>query len=431
MYIKRVVIENIRGFRQLDFDLEHGAGSKNYAGWTVFTGDNGSGKTALLKAIALAVNGPDLSRALQPSFQGWVRQGAGVGTIAVTLVAGEEDTWKGGGRTGQELVAGLEVVDEGEEPTLRPKSTKKKGPKRGPWSEKAAGWFSCGYGPFRRLYGESSDAMRLMRGPGPLARFATMFREDASLTECEEWLKELKFRSLDREEDSPILEAVKDLLNDDFMQTGMSIEKIDSEGLHVRDQSGIVLPLVDMSDGYRAALALLVDIVRHMVAVYGGEHLVIRDDRGRIVVDRPGVVLIDEIDSHLHPEWQRRIGFWLKQRFPRLQFVVTTHSPLICQAADLQGIFHLPPPGSQLRPYQLEEEEYAEVVCSKPDTILLSRAFGLRHTRSPRAVAQRDRFAQLKSKKDAGFATPDEEKELARLAQELQPLFANTAQAGE
>ena len=428
MYISRVTVENIRGFRQLDFDLEHGAGTGAYAGWTVFTGDNGCGKTALLKAIALALNGPNFARALQPSFQGWIRKGASAGTMSVRLISGEEDGWKGAGKTSQRVLAGIEVSaesGEGSEPTLKPMKTKGKGPTRGPWAENAGGWFSCGYGPFRRLYGESSDAMRVMSGPGPVARFATMFREDASLSEADTWLKELRYRSLDRDEFSPVLDAVTDLLNDDFMQNEMCIERIDSEGLHLRDRGGVVLPLIDMSDGYRAAIALLVDIVRHMAGVYSAGGLTQRNERGRVVVNKPGVVLVDEIDSHLHPEWQRQIGFWLKRRFPKLQFLVTTHSPIICQAADGQGIFHLPPPGSDQEPYQLSEEDYSEVVCSRPDTILLSPAFGLRHTHSPRTVARRDRYSQLRAKRSAGFTSEEEDAELERLEKELHPLLAS------
>jgi DNA repair exonuclease SbcCD ATPase subunit len=66
MYLDRVVLENIRGFAQLDFALARPDGS--YAGWTVFTGDNGSGKSTLLKAIAVGLTGRDTARALQSSF---------------------------------------------------------------------------------------------------------------------------------------------------------------------------------------------------------------------------------------------------------------------------------------------------------------------------------------------------------------------------
>jgi predicted ATP-binding protein involved in virulence len=57
VYIRRVVLENLRGFERLDFKFER-PGSV-FPGWTVITGDNASGKTALLKAVALALVGPD------------------------------------------------------------------------------------------------------------------------------------------------------------------------------------------------------------------------------------------------------------------------------------------------------------------------------------------------------------------------------------
>ena len=136
--------------------------------------------------------------------------------------------------------------------------------------------------------------------------------------------------------------------------------------------------------------------------VYGLEGLVEERD-GRFVVVRGGIVLIDEIDAHLHPQWPREIGFWLKERFPYVQFIVTTHSPLICQAADPGGLFRLPPSGSGEVPFQISKEDYDRIIRSKPETILVSPAFGMEHTRSPRAVEARRRYARLKAKQAAGF----------------------------
>jgi DNA repair exonuclease SbcCD ATPase subunit len=67
MYIKRIVLRNIRGFKLLDFNFERSPGK--FAGWTVFTGNNGSGKSALLKAIAVGLTGLDTARSLQFSLQ--------------------------------------------------------------------------------------------------------------------------------------------------------------------------------------------------------------------------------------------------------------------------------------------------------------------------------------------------------------------------
>ena len=144
-----------------------------------------------------------------------------------------------------------------------------------------------------------------------------------------------------------------------------------------------------MSDGYRAALALLADILRHLINAYGMDGLTEQGPDGKFFIKRSGVVLVDEIDAHLHPEWQREIGFWLKRHFPNIQFLVTTHSPIICQAADEKGLCVLPELGSDIPPQQLTDEEYRKVIASRTDTILLTAAFGLQNTRSPRAVEGR------------------------------------------
>lgn len=404
MYVKRVVLKDLKGFPELDFSFERPDG--RFEGWTVITGDNASGKTAILKAIALAIVGPDVARALQPSFRGWIRRGAKKASLAVEIVPDEMDGFtKGGRRPQSSFWSELDLTQNGgPEVSLSPGKERrgnKKGPLNGPWTENTPGWLAVGYGPFRRLYGASTDAQRLMSGPNRVARFATMFKEDATLGECEIWLKDLSHKALEKKDgEDRILQRVLNLLNHDFLRNGIRIERVDSEGLWLSDSRGASLSLADMSEGYRAALAMLVDIVRHMVSVHDGEDLV-RDRDGQMVVDYPGVVLIDEIDAHLHPEWQRVIGFWLKSHFPRIQFIVTTHSPHICQAADPKGLFHLPAPGSAERPFQISDDDFDKIIASRPNEILLSPAFEMRQTRSPRAVAARVRHADLQAKKRA------------------------------
>jgi hypothetical protein len=426
VYIKRVVLENLRGFNRLDFDFERPLSENNseqpdhrYAGWAVVTGDNAAGKTAFLKSIALALVGTDTARALQPSLQGWIRRGFNEAVIAVEIVAGEEDKFAQGRRYEHPFWSELKLhADPGPEVTLTVGDKYKgkgKGPKHGPWAENPTGWYAVGYGPFRRLYGASPDAQRLMVGPSRVARFATMFREDATLGECEIWLKDLHVKKLEkRQKEAGILDQVLQLLNDDFLRNGLRIEKVDSEGLWLRDASNIVLPLADMSEGYRAALALLVDMVRHMVDVFGPDNLV-QERHGRLIVPHSGVVLIDEIDSHLHPEWQRLIGFWFKERFPNIQFIVTTHSAMICQAADENMIYHLPPTGTVAEPNRIRGAEYWKIVKSKPDAIYLSPAFGMQFTRSPRAVNARNQLAELRAKEQAGLLSEPESKQMRQL----------------
>src|SRR5205085_7785778 len=91
-------------------------------------------------------------------------------------------------------------------------------------------------------------------------------------------------------------------------------------------------------------LSLTIDIIRQATRFYGSENVFDAADPTKVIVF--GIILIDEVDAHLHPSWQRRVGKWFRDHFPNMQFIVTTHSPLVCQAADVGTIFRLPAPGS-------------------------------------------------------------------------------------
>jgi hypothetical protein len=255
-------------------------------------------------------------------------------------------------------------------------------------------------------------------------RFVTMFQEAASLYEVDQWLRNLSHKKLEGRspESGQQLDLLLEILRDELMPNQITVDRVDSDGLWLRDRNGLQLAWTEMSDGYRAALALLADILRHLIAAYGIDGLADRGADGKLRIVRSGVVMIDEIDAHLHPEWQREIGFWLKRHFPNVQFLVTTHSPIICQAADENGLFVLPEPGSGDAPRALTDDEYKTVISSRPDTILLTPAFSLQNTRSPRAVEGRAEYALLKAKERAGARlTRDEQGKVAQLQ-----LFANT-----
>lgn len=407
MYIDRITLKNIRGFENLEFDLCRG--DAKYAGWTVFTGDNGAGKSSLLKAIAVALTGRDVARSLQPSFHRWIREGAENQESKIELMIVPEkgtDEFSEKGQTAYKKFPATVILKSNEKDTSIESSGgpggKRSLAQRGLWSASSHGWFSCGYGPFRRVFGASPEATRLMVGP-TTERFVTMFQEAASLFEVDQWLRNLSHKKLEGKlAESEHLDLLLEILRDDLMPNQITIDRVDSDGLWLKDRNGLQLAWSEMSDGYRAALALLADILRHLINAYGIDGLAKRDEDGKLRIVRSGVVMIDEIDAHLHPEWQREIGFWLKGHFPNIQFLVTTHSPIICQAADENGLFVLPEPGSTTAPRPLTDEEYKKVIASRPDTILLTAAFGLQNTRSPRAVEGRAEYAKLMAKQRAG-----------------------------
>lgn len=91
------------------------------------------------------------------------------------------------------------------------------------------------------------------------------------------------------------------------------------------------LPVAVLSEGIRNLIGMVGDLARRAVRL--NPHL-----RARACEESPGIVLIDEIDMRLHPSWQRSIISLLRATFPRVQFVVTTHSPLVLSTVAQRSI---------------------------------------------------------------------------------------------
>lgn len=129
----------------------------------------------------------------------------------------------------------------------------------------------------------------------------------------------------------------------------------DLAGLYASgDEAPGLLPLRYLSDGLRTMAGMAAEIAYRCV-ILNGHH-------GRDAVRQSrGVVLIDELDMHLHPNWQRQVVGDLKRAFPNLQFVATTHSPFIVQALDSNELINLDEP-TDLRPKDLSLEDVAEKV---------------------------------------------------------------------
>ncbi len=409
MYLQNVRLTNIRGFKDLNFDF---GTEGTLSGWNVVTGDNGSGKSTFLKAIAVALVGNETARSLQPNFSGWISDGATESSILLNIQPSPGDTFEQKGKTSKSAFqAEVDFQHQGREIAIS--QGKESRNSKSLWSRTTKGWFSCGYGPFRRVFGTSADATKLMVSPGT-ERYVTMFSEAASLHEVDAWMRNLKYKELEgRQEEKEQLELLIKLLND-LLPNQISVDRVDSDGLWLKDRNGVKLSWSDMSDGYRSAVALLTDILRHLINCFGEVQL---NPDGNILSN--GIVLIDEIDAHLHPEWQREIGFWLTRHFPNLQFIVTTHSPLICQAARPDGIYVLPDAGSDEKPTRLAGDDYSKIIAGRPDQILRSPAFGLENTRSELMVDSRAELAKLNSKKRAGALLTADELKKRMLCQTL------------
>lgn len=127
--------------------------------------------------------------------------------------------------------------------------------------------------------------------------------------------------------DQPLLHAVHNALVD-AIPDASSIQYVTSLGeLTVTFKNGKTLPLSLLSDGYRSTISMLAEIATRATFL--------NPDLGESAVrETPGVILIDEIDMHLHPSWQRRILKDIRRVFPRMQVIATAHAPQVLVGAE-------------------------------------------------------------------------------------------------
>lgn len=443
MYIQALNLENIKAFEKLDIEFTRpGDNVSTYAGLNVFVGGNSSGKSTLLKCIAMAISGPTIANQQLITPAGWVRKGSKRGLIEVKVRWDPiYDSLRGGGKSpaGDGFSAGLVFESEQDTSTTVLKSrdyytqkrTKLISTERGPWNADTTGWLLGAYGPMRRLTGSSTEALRYALGRGKLGSCVTLFREDAALSESETWIKQEYARELEQQTQgripSTLVEQVQEFLNDGLLPNGFQIAKVSVDHVYMTTPNGGDLPMRDLSDGCRSAFALMLDIVHSMALAYPGKNLFEQDDLGRTIVNKPGVILIDEVEAHLHPSWQRLICEWFKTRFPQIQFFLTTHSPLIAQAADEGGLFVLPLPdeiASGRRIRRLSVHEQRRIALGSAEKVLLGEAFGLKHTWSPRAERLVEEWERLAAQRNAsGKLPPEAEKKYTELSEQVEIVF--------
>lgn len=95
-----------------------------------------------------------------------------------------------------------------------------------------------------------------------------------------------------------------------------------------------IKPFEDLSDGQRAVVFLFADIVRRAALL--NPHL-----GTKAAQETDGIVIIDELDAHLHPAWQQKIAQGLQSAFPKMQFIVSTHSPFVAAEVKAEQIYLL------------------------------------------------------------------------------------------
>ncbi|WP_242206632.1 AAA family ATPase [Aestuariivivens insulae] len=393
MYIRNLSIKNFKSFKNFSnvkflypeissgrlknsFDKE----KVKYDNINVILGNNSTGKTAFLKAIALSTLGPavtDLKDTIRPFM--WVRRPLNKNEHFSHIDAYFESNPQDEAPFEHiESSIRLEVVEKFKDKISWDH------PQRKQWhpslGSNPAAAFIVGYGASRTVeLPEKFDPIARKGGRYiRINRVRSLFEETYQLIPLDAWLPKMKTDNPGRY--IQILGLLAKITGDDHFKLTEQLE----DDQYIFEKDGSKIPFNALSDGYRAFLGWVGDLLFHIEQTCPS---------GKKLVDNQGIVLIDEIDLHLHPEWQMKILPLLAEALPNIQFFVTTHSPLVVGSIEWQNIIYLKTDNNLIsKPVREKRNTYG----LDSDQILVSELFGLKTTRN-NSVADEIRILSFKA----------------------------------
>jgi predicted ATPase len=381
MYVSRVSLKHVRSFLELDLDLTTRSGSKSSTPRlrTILIGENGTGKTTLLRAIAVGLaDEKDASGLLAEPIGQIVSERRGNATIKIDLRATQ------GGGTGKEVTtvikneSGQDVLGSKEPKTL------------------ATNYLVCGYGISRANEGpETGRSYRVIDS------VYTLFQYEQTLIQTELTLRRLRdFVGTKRY--PHVVNRIKAALG---LDRRVSITLVKGGGVKISGKSiGQNIPLEGWADGYRKTLAWILDLYAWAM-------------RANCITetgDVNGIVLIDEIEQHLHPSMQTKLLSRLSLLLPHAQIIATTHSPLIALGAAPDELVVLKREGRKVVAY----EGLRDFCGYSVEDMLADPKLFNSDVDTPEVTEKLQRYRSLAGKSPSS-RSQKEQAELRRLASEL------------
>lgn len=392
MLIEELTLDNIRCFEKTTLRFKDKK-------WITLLSQNGCGKSTVLQALALLLAGPEGAQKLAPRPVGWLRDEAQPGKLSIKIHQSDSDPGQYGSEKVTRSFGYTFFLTGGKHLTIRNKVYTEPGvlesaDRRLTWLRQNAfisrgtGWFAVGYGAFRRLTRKSEIIVPSLEPQARYTNFFTQFDEDQPLSAFERWMVYLDYRivKIDDTEAKRQKELGIAAINR-LLPEGVRFDSVTAEGRIFFDIEGTKVPTLALSDGYRSILALSGDLVWRLIQAFPTS-----DDPLKEV----GVVLIDELDIHLHPIWQRDIALWLREQFPKLQFIVATHSPLIAAGAGSEALTLK----FSLNDGKVAYEAVPNISAMNVDRMLQSPAFGLVSPYSPQTQEKIDLYDKLLHKRN-------------------------------
>ncbi len=408
MHIESISISNFRTFRKARIEFSHkdrrptrGLPAPKLPNVNLLLGNNGLGKTTLLKAISLAALGPAVADSgiypyrlvRREPDENVSRNARGASdlsqlgettTIEATFRAHPQDQVP---FPFQKVQSRVTISKRGDLEQLRWAHEDEKN-----WhpifSSSSDAFFFVGYGATRRVEKreQADTASRKASSFVRAQRILSLFEEAYSLLPLSAWLPAFQKENPGRHKQ--IVNLVNQVMGrDQYRFTG---ELEDNE--YVFERGGLRVPFPALSDGYRAYLGWIGDLLYHVCMTCPS---------GCKLVDNCVIVMVDEIDLHIHPKWQISILPVLARALPNIQFIVTSHSPLVVGSLEWMNIIHMEPgPRQSSKPRRIKQGIHG----LDADQILLSDFFGMESTRSPSKESQLQELTKNAREGDANAA---------------------------
>lgn len=375
-----VKLVNIGMFKQIKLAFD--------SHWNVLLGDNGVGKSTILRAIAAGLAGEDC----RPHAEWLLRAGTSQGSITLETSAGDRYT------TILERTAGSMRVDAIPTRPLEPE-----------------GWAAMGFPPIRQFSGRRTQGLIMepvrTRPDGVELLPLLEGTVDARPDHLKQWIltlnyqiNELRHRNEPSARQEFLLGRVFQVIGELAAGLTLTFKEVDMErgDIIVSTDDGDV-PIEAISHG-TASLLGWVGVLMHRLSALCPE-----SDPESDPCKQAAIVLVDEIESHMHPAWQQQLVPRLSHLFPAAQFIASSHSPLVIAGMPTNRIIRLGR-DEDGRVNRLDIPE--DMSMGRADQVLTSRLFGLETTLDHETTQRLEEYRRLLG---LGHPTPEERQRLDEL----------------
>ncbi len=379
MQINKISLKNFRKFSELDMIFQKGV--------NILIGDNAEGKTSILEALKVVlggffcgvnssfVNSPSIHKIKDVRYvqesEGNLTRHYPVSIIAEGHVFDSNVEWSRELNTAKSTttISGLSNLKNIVSTNIE--NEKKSLP-------------IISFYSISRLKSKTKDSSTYKKEEKYIA-YKNALEATANIGDFIKWFENEDRISYQEKSNTNALEIVCEAIKDCLPNCKRVFYDSKLSDVVIEDNSNNFTPFSFMSEGYKLTTSLVGDLIYRCVTL--NPHL-----KKDCLKSISGVVLIDEIETHLHPSWQQRIVEDLKRVFPKIQFIISTHSPIILTGAAANII--------KLDEYSTNQEKIL-AYGRKPDYVMYS-AQGV-DSRKPDIQNQINKFYELLESKEGLF----------------------------